>query len=116
MDQMIFSFLEVSHICGHEVFPSCLCEGEGDVVGVKAPLGGVAQVIFHGVQVVEVGVQVRVHQDRGVEEDGRRTRRSRKGGRRGQRQTLIMDGMRCREDTWTTWANEVWHIISKTDD
>ena len=42
----------------------------GDVVGVKAPLGGVAQVIFHGVQVVEVGVQVRVHQDRGVEEDG----------------------------------------------
>ena len=29
----------------------------GDVVGVEAPLGGVAQVIFHGVQVVEVGVQ-----------------------------------------------------------
>ena len=29
-----------------------------------------AQVIFHGVQVVEVGVQVREHQDRGVEEDG----------------------------------------------
>ena len=46
------------------------CEGEGDVVGVVAPLGGVAQVIFQGVQVVEVGVQVRVHQDRGVEEDG----------------------------------------------
>ena len=38
-----------------------MCEGEGDVVGVVAPLGGVAQVIFHGVQVVEVGVQVRVH-------------------------------------------------------
>ena len=34
----------------------------GDVVGVEAPLGGVAQVIFHGVQVVEVGLQVRVHQ------------------------------------------------------
>ena len=46
------------------------CEGVGDVVGVKAPLGGVAQVIFHGVQVVEVGLQVRVHQDRGEEEDG----------------------------------------------
>ena len=46
------------------------CEGDGDVVGVKAPLRGVAQVVFHGVQVVEVGVQVRVHQDRGVEEDG----------------------------------------------
>ena len=42
----------------------------GDVVGVEAPLGGVAQVIFHGVQVVEVGVQVRVHQDREEEEDG----------------------------------------------
>ena len=47
-----------------------LCEGAGDVVSVKAPLGGVAQVVLHGVQVVEVGVQVRVHQDRGVEEDG----------------------------------------------
>ena len=46
------------------------CEGEGDVVGVEAPLGGVAQVIFHGVQVVEVGVVLRVHQERGVEEDG----------------------------------------------
>ena len=45
-------------------------EGGDDVVGVNAPLGGVAQVIFHGVQVVEVGVQVRVHQDRRVEEDG----------------------------------------------
>ena len=29
-----------------------------------------AQVVFHGVQVVEVGLQVRVHQDRGEEEDG----------------------------------------------
>ena len=26
--------------------------------------------MFHGVQIVEVGVQLRVHQDRGVEEDG----------------------------------------------
>ena len=42
----------------------------GDVVGVEAPLGGVAQVIFHGVPVVEVGVQVTVHQDKGEEEDG----------------------------------------------
>ena len=46
------------------------CEGVGDVVGVEAPLGGVAQVIFHGVRVVEVGLQVREHQDRGEEEDG----------------------------------------------
>ena len=29
-----------------------------------------AQVGLHGVQVVEVGVVLRVHQDRGVEEDG----------------------------------------------
>ena len=46
------------------------CEGDGDVVGVVTPLRGVAQVVLHGVQVVEVGVQLRVHQDRGVEEDG----------------------------------------------
>ena len=46
------------------------CEGEGDVVGVVAPLGGVAQVIFHGVQVVEVGVQVRVHEEGEKEKDG----------------------------------------------
>ena len=46
------------------------CEGEGDVVGVVATLGGVAQVIFHGVQVVEVGVQVRVHEEGEKEEDG----------------------------------------------
>ena len=45
-------------------------EGVGDVVGVEAPLGGVAQVIFHGVRVVEVGLQVREHKDRGEEEDG----------------------------------------------
>ena len=40
------------------------------VVGVAAPVGGVAQVIGHGVKVVEVGAQIRVHQDRGEEEDG----------------------------------------------
>ena len=45
------------------------CEGEGDVVGVVAPLGGVAQVIFHGVQVVEVGVQVRVHEEGETEKE-----------------------------------------------
>ena len=42
----------------------------GDVVGVVTPLGGVAQVVVHGVKVVEVGVVLRVHQDRGVEEFG----------------------------------------------
>ena len=57
------------------------CEGDGDVVGVKAPLRGVAQVVVHGVQVVEVGVQVRVHQDRGVEEDGEGQVEVERGGR-----------------------------------
>ena len=46
------------------------CEGDGDVVGVVTLLRGVAQVVLHRVQVVEVGVQVRVHQDRRVAEDG----------------------------------------------
>ena len=39
-------------------------------VGVVTPLGGVAQVVFHGVKVVEVGAVLRVHQDGGEEEDG----------------------------------------------
>ena len=41
-----------------------------DVVGVVTPLRGVAQVVLHGIQVVEVGVLLRVHQDGEVEEDG----------------------------------------------
>ena len=51
-----------------------------------------AQVIFHGVQVVEIGVQVRVHQDRGVEEDGEGQVDVEREGR-GQREPHIMDGM-----------------------
>ena len=31
------------------------CEGDGDVVGFVTPLRGGAQVVLHGVQVVEVG-------------------------------------------------------------
>ena len=73
---------------------SFVCEGLDDVVGVKAPLGGVAQVIFHGVQVVEVGVQVRVHQDRGVEEDGEGQVEVEREVGEDQGETLIMDGMR----------------------
>ena len=46
------------------------CEGDGDVIGVVTPLRGVAQVVLHGVQVVEVGVRLGVHPDRRVEEDG----------------------------------------------
>ena len=46
------------------------CEGVRVVKGDEAPLGGVAQVNFHGVRVVEVRLQVREHQDRREEEDG----------------------------------------------
>ena len=52
-----------------------------------------AQVIFHGVQVVEVGVQVRVHQDRGVEEDGEGKVEVEREVGEDQGETLIMDGM-----------------------
>ena len=37
------------------VFASCsVCEWEGDVIAVVASLGGVAQVVSHGVKVVGV--------------------------------------------------------------
>ena len=54
---------------GDRVVGLITCEGDGDVVGVVAPLGGVAQVIFHGVQVIEVRKQVNVHQDRKIEQE-----------------------------------------------
>ena len=76
------------------------CEGEGDVVGVEAPLGGVAQVIFHGVQVVEVGVQVRVHQDRGVEEDG-------EGQVEVERE---VEEVREKRTSWMTWREDKRHM------
>ena len=34
----------------------CSCEGDGDVVDVVTPLLGGAQVVLHGVQVVELSV------------------------------------------------------------
>ena len=74
---------------------SCvLCEGESDVVGVVAPLGGMAQVIFHGVQVVEVGVQVRVHKEGEKEEDGEVQVEVEKEVEENQGEPHIMDGMR----------------------
>ena len=36
----------------------------------RLPFAEWRRLFSHGVQVVEVGVQVRVHQDRGVEENG----------------------------------------------
>ena len=41
-----------------------------DVVGVVTPLRGVAQVVLHGDQVVELSVLLGVHQESKVEEDG----------------------------------------------
>ena len=70
------------------------CEGEGDVVGVVAPLGGVAQVIFQGVQVVEVGVQVGVYEEGEKEKDGEVQVEVKGEVEENQRETLIMDGMR----------------------
>ena len=41
-----------------------------DVVGVVTPLRGGAQVVFDGVQVVELSMLLGVHEKRQVEEDG----------------------------------------------
>ena len=41
-----------------------------DVVDVVAPLRGVAQVVLHGDQVVELSVLLEVHEKEEVEEDG----------------------------------------------
>ena len=40
------------------------------VIGDEAPLGGVAQVVLHGVLVVEVSLQVREHEEGEKEKDG----------------------------------------------
>ena len=89
--------------------------GVGDVVGVKAPLGGVAQVIFHGVQVCR---GLCAGQGTSGQRRGRRRGRtgwSRKRGRRDQREQHMCD-MRM---TWDERLNELeprgsWHIIRKT--
>ena len=41
-----------------------------DVVSVVTPLRGVAQVVMHGDQVVELSVLLGVHQEGELEEDG----------------------------------------------
>ena len=62
--------LGVAELVEDHVVGLITCEGDGDVVGVVTPLRGGAQVVLHGIQVVEVGVRLRVHQDGEVEEDG----------------------------------------------
>ena len=66
-------------------------------MGVVTPLRGVAQVVLHGVQVVEVGVRLRVHQDRGVEEDGEGQVEGRKSRSRRDAHGWHADGMKTQE-------------------
>ena len=58
--------LEVSELAGDRVveFRVVTCEWESDVRGDEAPLGGVAQVVRHGVKIVGV------HGEEGKEKDG----------------------------------------------
>ena len=64
-----------------------ICEWEGDVVAVVAPLSGVAQVVSHGVKVVGV------HREEGKEKD-EQVRVEVKGEvEENQGQTLVVDGM-----------------------
>ena len=62
-----------------------------------------AQVIFHRVQVVEVGVQVKVHHDRGVKEDGEGQLEVEREDERGQRETHI-----------TTWREDDMQMERET--
>ena len=66
------------------------CEGVRVVVGDEAPLGGVAQVVFHGVRVVDDGLQVRVHEEGEKEKDGEVQVEVKGEVEENQRQTLIM--------------------------
>ena len=60
--------LGVGELAGDRVVELRVVDGwEGDVVAVVAPLGGVAQVVSHGVKVF--GVEVGVHEEEGKEKD-----------------------------------------------
>ena len=78
------------------------CEGEGDVVAVVAPLGGLAQVVSHGVKVV-VGVEVGVHEEEGKEKDVEVRVEVKGEVEENQRQPHIMDDMQMKvTDSRTT--------------
>ena len=63
------------------------------VKGDEAPLGGVAQVVLHGVRVVEVSLEVREH-DEGEKEKYGEVQVEVKGEvEENQGETIIMDGM-----------------------
>ena len=69
------------------------CEGVRVVISDEAPLGGVAQVILHGVRVVEVSLQVKEHEEREKEKDGEVQVEVERDVEENQGETLIMDGM-----------------------
>ena len=78
------------------LFLSCqFCEGVRVVIGDEAPLGGVAQVILHGVRVVEVSLQVREHEE-GEKEKGRGSAGGSK--RRGRRESKTTTHVRHADD------------------
>ena len=70
-----------------------MCEGVRVVISDEAPLGGVAQVILHGVRVVEVSLQVREHEEGEKEKDGEVQVEVEREVEENQGETLIMDGM-----------------------
>ena len=69
------------------------CEGVRIVIGDEAPLGEVAQVVLHGVPVVEVSLQVREHEEGEKEKDGEVQVEVKGEVEENQGETLIMDGM-----------------------
>ena len=81
------------HICccnlsclPHVMNSSLVCEWEGIVRGDEGPVGGVAQVVSHGVKVVGVHGEKEQEKDEEVRVRFRRSRAT-------QRETLIMDSM-----------------------
>ena len=89
--------LEVSELAGDRVVELRVdelhvvglitCVGEGIVGGDEGPVGGVAQVVCHGVKVVGV------HGEERMEEDGEVQGKVKGEVEENQGQTLIMDGM-----------------------
>ena len=99
--------LGVDELVGDRVVGLITCEEDGDVVGVKALLGGVVQVFFPQSPSCRGRCAGQGASGQKSGRRRRRTGRSRKGGRWGQRGTLIMDGMRWRErlkDDLSQWG------------
>ena len=101
--------LGVAELVEDHVVGLITCEGEGDVVGVVAPLRGVAQVGLHGDQVVLLSVLLGVHQEGGVEEgEEGQVEVEREEGEVKERRSWMACGWK--EDSRTSWAMRcMWH-------